>query len=123
MIQLDTTVLIDVLRGHEPAVQYLIDLEDAVGISVLSVAELYVGLRPGEEQALEDLIATLDVWPLELEAARRGGAWRQQYGPSHNVSLTDALLAATAFERGARLATHNLKHFPMLPEAVKPYER
>jgi|GEM_PF-3833030 len=40
MTLLDTTVLIDVLRGYPAAVDYLLSHQDILGISVLSVAEL-----------------------------------------------------------------------------------
>ncbi len=121
MVLLDTAILIDVLRGRAPAVAFVMDLDEPVGISVLTVAELFVGVQPNEEEALHDLIGTLDVWPLDAKTAQCGGRWRQQYGPSHHVSLVDALLAATAVQHQARLATPNLKHFPMLPDAFLPY--
>lgn len=40
MIQLDTIVLIDILRGRQAALAYVADVEDQVGISVLTVSEL-----------------------------------------------------------------------------------
>jgi predicted nucleic acid-binding protein len=121
MIQLDTTILVDVLRGHPAAVEFVTGLQEPIGISVITVAELYVGVRASEEDAIRDLIAAIPIWLLDLGAARQGGEWRQKYGPSHNVSLVDALIAATARQHEARLATINLKHFPMLPDVFMPY--
>jgi predicted nucleic acid-binding protein len=37
--------------------------------------------------------------------------------------LADALIAATAEADGARLATLNIKHFPMLPDVLVPYTK
>ena len=43
------------------------------------------------------------------------------YGKSHGTELTDALIAASAEAVGARLVTHNTRHFPMLSNVHIPY--
>ena len=48
---------------------------------------------------------------------------RRQYRPSHGVGFADALLAATAPAHNATLVTLNAKHFPMLPDALVPYQK
>jgi predicted nucleic acid-binding protein len=39
------------------------------------------------------------------------------------MGLADALIAATAKEIDAQLITFNTKHFPMLTDVIRPYER
>jgi predicted nucleic acid-binding protein len=47
-------------------------------------------------------------------------------GPSSSrhrpaIALADLIIAATAEELGADLATGNVRHFPMFPELQPPY--
>jgi predicted nucleic acid-binding protein len=59
---IDSDVLIDYLRGYPAAVSYLEDLTERQIVSVITVAELYTGVREGaERQALEELLETFEV--------------------------------------------------------------
>jgi predicted nucleic acid-binding protein len=111
----DTDVWIDYLRGHPQAVACVAQLPERVWISAISVAELHVGVRDGAEQAaLALLLSSLDVADLTTSIAATGGLLRRDFGRSHGVGLNDALIAATAVERGLQLLTLNVKHYPML---------
>ena len=46
---LDTDVLVDYLRGREEAAAYLEARTETLLISAITVAELYAGVREGEE--------------------------------------------------------------------------
>jgi len=119
---LDTCILIDYFRGNENAAQFLGDLDDPPYISSLTVAELYAGVREGEERTqLDNLIQYLPVIPLDSKTAAKGGLYRRQYGKSHGVGIVDALLAASAELNNLTLVTHNLKHFPMIENVYCPY--
>jgi predicted nucleic acid-binding protein len=121
---LDTDVLIDYLRGHTEAATYVESLTEPLLISAITLAELYAGVRDGEErEALDAFISAFDVVPVEHEIALKGGLYRRDYGKSHNVGLADALVAATAELRQATLVTLNKKHFPMLTDVVVPYQK
>lgn len=111
----DTDVWIDYLRGHQLAIACVRQLPERVWISAVSVAELYAGVREGaEREALALLISTLDVADLTADIAARGGLLRRDYGRSHGVGLSDALIAATALELDLQLLTLNVKHYPEL---------
>ena len=123
---IDTDVLIDFLRGRPEARDFIASLPRDVAVSTATVAELYVGVREGRErQALEDMLATFRMLPLDAEAARQGGLLRRDYGKGHGVGLNDALIAATALLHALPLATLNLKHYPMLNagQLVEPYRK
>lgn len=120
MVLLDTTVLVDALRGTPEAVRYLDALPEQPALSAITVAELYVGVRPEEEDELEQFLSIFRIFPVDAEVARQGGHWRRKYGPSHGTSLTDAMIAATATVQNATLVSHNVKHFPMM-EVTVPY--
>ncbi len=58
-ILLDTEVLVDFLRGQPAAVAYVKAHADCVILSPVVAAELYAGVRDGEELArLDELLAS-----------------------------------------------------------------
>src|SRR3954464_3855925 len=65
--------------------------------------------------ASRDFRCSTDGFQAALKALKR-------YRKSHAVELGDALIAASAVERGARLWTRNRKHYPM-PELAFMSER
>lgn len=120
----DTDVLVEYLRGRSEAVEYLERLTSDLYISVISVAELFAGLRDDEEEkSLEQLLLAFVILPVTEKTARLGGLYRRDYGGSHGTGLADALIAATSEENGADLVTFNRRHFPMVSKITVPYER
>jgi len=120
---LDTDVLIDFLRGVPPAVEWLEQLQARPLISVITIAELRAGMKSGEEPVLERLIEAVMTCEITPGIARLGGDFRRRFGPSHGAGLADALIAATSVTRNARLVTLNVRHFPMLEDVHRPYEK
>ena len=125
-ILVDTDVLIDFLRGYGPAVSFLNIHSDRIVLSAIVVAELYAGARgtkdDPEQTVLENLLSLFRIVTINSEIARLGGLYRRDYGPSHGISLPDALVAATAFLERAELKTLNVKHYPMF-EGIEPAYR
>ncbi len=120
----DTDVLIEYLRGKDEAKAYIDNIRDVIYMSSITMAELYAGVRKGNEsKKLDIFIETFEVISLNKNIAKVGGLYRNQYKPSHGTGLADALIAATAKEIGAQVITFNTKHFPMLNNVVNPYVR
>jgi len=120
---LDTNVLIDYFRGRIEALAYLRTRSEPILISAVTVAEVFAGVREGEERrAVEQFLALLEIIPVDSSIAQKGGLYRRDYGPSHGVGLADALIAATAELHQARLVTLNARHFPMV-EVEVPYSK
>jgi predicted nucleic acid-binding protein len=55
------------------------------------------------------------------DIAKRAGVFVRHSHASHGTSPIDAIIAATAEHHGLRLATLNVKHFPMLPKLKRAY--
>ena len=124
LLVVDTDVLIDYLRDRPQAVAFLEGTEQTLAVSAITVAELYVGVREGEERGrLDAFVAAFDVLGLDRQAAVQAGLWRRQYGPSHGMGLADALIAASVDAAGATLVTLNRRHFPMLAQVLIPYSK
>ncbi len=118
-VLLDTSVLIDLLHNRKEPARLIRDLTVRgviLATSSVNIAELYAGMRSGEESATEELIAGLECLPLTSEIARNAGnivAARRRIGKTH--SLADMMIAAAAIEHGYRLLTDNRKDFE-IPE-------
>jgi len=120
---IDSDVLIEYLRGSEPATLFLETLERRPATSVICMAELLAGVRnEPEREAIECFLQTFEILPVDENIARLGGHYRKTYTKSHNTGLADALIAATATHYNLQLATFNTRHYPML-SAISPYPR
>ena len=113
---LDSTVLIDALRGR-PAAGRVANLRRTgtePWVCVISVEEIWRGLRPGEESSAERLFNGLRLAPLGVAEGIRAGSWRRTF-VERGVTLhqADCLIAAAATGIGAALATANVRDFPM----------
>ena len=121
---LDTSVLIDVLRGRKDRkllLRRLIEEGHSLSTTVLNVAELYAGMRAGEEARTEEFLGGLECVALRSSAARLAGrlksAWQKK---GRTLTLADTLIAAVAIEERCVLLTDNRKDFPMRELSVYP---
>jgi predicted nucleic acid-binding protein len=114
---LDTSVLIDVLRLRNRRREWLAQLVrdgHTLSTTTLNIAELYAGMRSGEEAKTEALLAGLEPYELNGSGARLAGKLKSVWaGKGRTLTLDDAIVAATAIEHGCALATDNRKDFPM----------
>jgi predicted nucleic acid-binding protein len=112
---LDTTVLIDWLRGREPVRERLSEVwarGDDAFVCAVSVEEVSRGIHRIEEDDFEQLLAGLVVAPLGIPEGRLAGWWRRTLARrGRTLSQSDALIAAAAVGVGARIATANLGDF------------
>ena len=118
----DTDVLIDYLRGRTEAEDYVDNLSAPLFLSVITVAELYAGVRDGAERTKLDMfVGAFGIIAVDRDIAIMGGLYRRDYGKSHGTGLADALIAATVTVHNLTLVTLNNKHFPMLTALIVPY--
>jgi hypothetical protein len=123
---LDTSVLIDHLRGDLRAVRVLTGAA-VDGCELWSATpvrtEILAGMRRGEEPATKKLLDHLRWVDVTSEVADRAGELARRYLRSHpGVDTVDYLIAAAAESIGAELKTQNAKHFPMIA-GLKPAYR
>jgi predicted nucleic acid-binding protein len=113
---LDTTVLIDALRGREAAerLRGLRGEGPPPYVCAINVEEVWRGVRPSEEEDVGRLLGALRIAPLGHAEGERAGRWRSQFAAGGTtLSQADCLIAAAALGVGARLATGNPRDFPM----------
>jgi predicted nucleic acid-binding protein len=120
----DSSVLIDHLCGRPEATELLVAgvSEGAALVSVLTRVEIEGGMRSDERHGVRRLFAALTVVPVTDEIAKTAATMLREFRRSHvGIDLIDYVIAATAKELGAELATLNLKHFPMFADLRAPY--
>ncbi len=114
-VLLDTTVLIDALRGRPAAerVRGLRDQGHVPWISPINVEEVLRGAQKNEEPVVLRFLEGMRLVTLSQEEGIRAGRWRREHARKGvTLSQADCLIAAAAIGVGARLATGNPKHFP-----------
>ena len=116
-ILLDTTVLIDVLRGRRRTVERLTALRqhgDVPYTTPISVEEIHRGLRATERIAAARLFDGLRIASIGRPEGVRAGDWRRDHASAGmTLAQADCLIAAAAVALGVPLATGNPKDFPM----------
>jgi predicted nucleic acid-binding protein len=118
-VLLDTDILIDHLRGH----RRLDLIDNAWRISVVTRCELFAG-RNTDEARLRQVLKRMVELPVEKHVAESAGRIRR----TTQLTVPDALIAATALEHQLPLMTRNLRHFERvvgltihdLPDQPKP---
>jgi predicted nucleic acid-binding protein len=126
MYLLDTDILIDIQRGHTPAIAWFSSLLEIPSIPGFVAMELIQNSQNKQQvRKTLQLVAPLPViWPTETDCARALSDFTV-YHLSNNVGLIDALIAACAVGRNATLCTFNVKHYRIIPELSieRPYSR
>src|SRR5699024_7129506 len=82
----------------------------------VNVTEIAGGMRTHERRAVNRLLSSLYVLSATERIGWRAAELMRTYRRSHSgIGLGDYLVAATADVEGLRLATLNVRHFPMFP--------
>ncbi|HNS61652.1 MAG TPA: PIN domain-containing protein [Anaerolineales bacterium] len=125
MILLDTDVMVDVLRGFEPAKEWLKSAQE-IAVPGLVAMELIQGCQNTKEQRqLEKALSDYQLfWPNEDDCNRALTSFSDHH-LSDKIGLLDALIAETAIGVEAELATFNVKHYRVLRglKTIQPYSK
>ena len=123
---LDTDILIDVQRGHPPAVEWFAQLTELPVVPGYVVMELVQDAHAQSEvDEVLKLVAPLRVvWPSAADCTRALSDF-STYHLSHGLGLIDSLIAACAVGLSATLCTFNDKHYRPVPgvTTARPYIR
>jgi predicted nucleic acid-binding protein len=121
-VLLDTSVVIDILRGAALAIAYARGLPEPPICSEITRVEVVRGLRSSERRVTERLFAALRWVAVDEPIARRAGELGRRFRRSHQgLATADLVIAATVEELGLELATLNVRHFAMMAGLAPPY--
>ncbi|NPV70702.1 MAG: type II toxin-antitoxin system VapC family toxin [Firmicutes bacterium] len=128
-ILIDTDILVDHLRGYQPAGDFLRRVftgEYSGQISVLTEMELMAGALPakGEKELLESLLSRFSSIPVSSSISRRAGQLLRNYR-AKGLTPVDAIIASTCLELKAVLVTRNARHFNIIEGllTLQPYTK
>ncbi len=120
MILCDTNILIDFFHGDDGVTQELDYLTfDRLAISVVSIAEIYYGMRKKESGSTRSLIRKFNHLHLDKEISKLFIQFVLGY-KHMRIGVPDALIAATALVYNVEIYTHNRKDFDFI-EDIKLY--
>ncbi len=124
---LDSDVVIDLQHGLPAARAWFATLHlPAVAVPGVVAMEMIQSAHNKQEVASTDLILRPlpRLWPSGTACEAAYTDFRALH-LSHGLGLADALIAATARERGAILCTFNVKHYRAVPGLTteQPYVR
>lgn len=125
LLVVDTSVLIDHLRGDERAVRRLrtaVQAGDELWSLSVVRTEILAGARPEEAASISALLDRLRWMDVTVELADAAGQLAARFLRSHKgVDTVDYLIAACVQKLGAELLTLNVRHFPMFPSLMPAY--
>ncbi|WP_049926600.1 type II toxin-antitoxin system VapC family toxin [Halopiger goleimassiliensis] len=116
---LDSTFLIDVLRGSSDVAELIEDV-DATGtpfVSAVTVMELFEGIHladatEDERATVRQLLTDVNELPFDRECAMRAGQINADLVSSGEpIDETDVVIAATALVHEYPVVTRNVDHF------------
>lgn len=120
----DTSIIIDLVRGFPEAHQWLQTITDEVGVTQYVWLEVVQGAQnKAKQQAAVKLLSDFTQVPVTAADVAWAVEALLRVQLSHNVDALDSLIAATASRLQVPLYTRNLKHFvPLLGTlAQRPY--
>ncbi len=114
---LDTTVLIDYLRGKKETVKFLRKLASEgslLGCCLINITEVYAGMREAERELTGRFLDSLEYYEATKELAEKAGEYKRAYQEKGFIlSVPDVIIAAVVISNNLTLLTDNTKHYPM----------
>ncbi len=121
---LDTSVIIDALNqkhGRWQLLGSLVAAGDTLACSVVTLTEIYAGVRSKELSLTEQFLNGLEHYQLDARLARDAGLLKNEWAKQgRTLGAVDVIIAATALAHNLMLVTDNRKDFPMTQLALYP---
>ena len=113
---LDSDVIIWHLKGRKEVTEVLRDLQrfGLPACSALSVLEIQLGVKKGEEEKTDRFLRSLRIFNVDMEIASKAGQLIRRYkARGVTLDLPDSVIAATCILFELILVTYNTKHYPI----------
>jgi len=82
--------------------------------SALSVLEVQLGVKKGEEEKTDRFLRSLRIFDVNMEIANKGAQLIREYkAKGITIDLPDAIIASTCILHDLILVTNNTKHYPI----------
>jgi predicted nucleic acid-binding protein len=122
---LDTTFIIDHLRGEPEAVwrlRAIVESGDFAFVNDVVSAEAWAGAPSDDDHELTALLRFLEFIAAGPDHAKQAGRWRAiARSRGRELGIADALIASSADASRAIVLTRNTRDFALMPVAVEVY--
>jgi len=113
---LDSTVIIDFLRGRPQTVERVRMLHTggaSLGCCPINLIEVFTGMRDAEAARTIEFLDSLEFYDLNKAAGKIAGESLRQYRVKGiTLSLSDVSMASIAIANDLVLLTDNVNHYP-----------
>jgi predicted nucleic acid-binding protein len=113
---LDSDAMIWHLRGRKEVTEMLRDLQrfDLPACSALSVLEVQLGVKKGEEDKTDHFLRSLRIIDVNRDVANMAAKLIRERGAKGvTLDLPDAVIAGSCILYDLILVTYNTKHYPI----------
>lgn len=122
-IILDTDILIDYLRGLSQAVSFL-DSLDHRAVSAITAMEIIKGAKSKRKLKINlSFLDAFEIVDINEGISDQAVDLMKRHNLRKDLTIMDALIAATALSREEKLVTRNIKDFEFIEglETYQPY--
>ena len=120
MILCDTNILINYFKGDTALMNELDNIGfSRLAISAVTAAEMYFGMHKGEIRKTKELINKFSIFDIDKNISK--GFVEIIFEHKNQLSIADAIIAATALDNAVQLYTYNIKDFDFI-KGVKLYK-
>ncbi|MCR4317423.1 MAG: PIN domain-containing protein [Planctomycetes bacterium] len=123
---IDTDVMVDIMRGYEPAISWIRGFELKPGLPGFVALELMNGCRNKKEMSdLQKILSRFRIhWPGEVDYSNCIEHF-PEIRLRDGIGPLDILIGETAVGMDATLCTFNEKHFASIPglQLLQPYAK
>ena len=122
MILLDTDVCIEILHGNSKVIRRRNEEADTLGISFMTVAELYYGASKSNRedhnnQIVAEFLLTMNIIQSDIVIAKTYGELKTRLEKNgYPIADADLFIAATAKTKCEKLVTGNSRHYKRIEE-------
>lgn len=112
---IDSDIIIWVLRGKKEVIELVEELRKfgVPACSPISIVEVQIGVKKGEEQKTSQFLNSLEVYPIDREIGNVAGEYLREYKKKGiTLEIPDAIIGATCTLNDLILVTYNKKHYP-----------
>ena len=120
---LDSDIIIWALRGRKKIVALLEEIQKfgVPACSPISIVEVQLGVKKGEEEKTSDLLNSLNICNVDKKIANLAGKYIRDYKKKGiSLEIPDAIIGATCVLNDLTLITYNKKHCPFKELKMHP---
>ena len=116
----DTNIFINAKNHHQDTIDELNKIGSSnTVISSITLMELYQGMWNKKELSnMKKSMKFINVNHIDTQISQRAVELIEKYKLSHNLTIPDALIAATSLIHKIQLYTYNLKDFDYIPNII-----